>query len=174
MFSDAAPNMAETQYAIRESQSQVQSANPSKRRRDEGTVPAAHPKKKRRQPAAEPSSGQLQFIDGIVVTSEPPASSELSLLNPIPQFDSQKVGSGPDEGHVQSKLKRTIVVQDDVRVRKKAQPTSTRQTSLLEDIAFSSDLEDEGKDEAEDEVNENSQDTLLGPFPFSSDDEYED
>ncbi|KAK0616977.1 hypothetical protein B0T14DRAFT_556325 [Immersiella caudata] len=194
MFSDPASNMAETQDAVRESQSQLQSANPGKRQIDHGADTAAHIRAKRFRPGYEASSGQLRMIDGIVVTSDVLESSELSSPGPTPQMGGETTIGQLDKNHAQTKPVDNTSAREESRGSKRGKSIALRQNSLIEDIEgldISSDAEEEAKpkprrliegvtlssdeeeEEEEDDGHENEGEDEFEE-EYEDDDEYED
>jgi hypothetical protein len=195
MFSDPASNMAETQDAIRESQSQLQSANPGKRQIDHGNDTAAHSRAKRLRLGYEPSSGQLRMIDGLVVTSdalEAESSSELSSPGPTPQIDGEIITGLSNENRAQTKPEDDTSAREETRGSKSGTSIALRQNSLIENIEGLEISSDEEKDtkpkqrrliegvtlssDGEEEEDDGYEDEDEDEFEeeYEDDDEYED
>ncbi|KAK4444515.1 hypothetical protein QBC34DRAFT_183313 [Podospora aff. communis PSN243] len=131
MFSDPASNMTETQDAVRESQGQLQNASPSKQRMDRNIGAAVHKKPKRFHAAAEPSSGQFQMIDGIVHTSDPSESRELSVSGQTPPLDAERLIAEPDNNPTQT---NEMVAQEEAQAPRNAKKPALRLNSLIQDV----------------------------------------
>jgi hypothetical protein len=161
--------MAETQDSVRESQSQLQSANPNKRRIDHSIDTAAQTKTKRFRAATQPSFSQLRMVDVIVHTLDSSESSELSVLDLTPRIDGETIAAKPDNNPTQLGTTDEMVAQEEAQAPRNAKPPAVRQKALIEDV--------DGIDLAsifDDEEAEEGLDTLLGDFTVDVSSEEED